>query len=81
MTIIVFLIDTSASMNQRGYLGGRPTLLDVAKGAVETFVKVGGQLIWRSFKFALVIWSCPIRFLGNLTKVTRFTVLLYKFLS
>lgn len=41
MTIIVFLIDTSASMNQRGYLGGRPTLLDVAKGAVETFVKVG----------------------------------------
>lgn len=41
MTIIVFLIDTSASMNQRAYLGGRPTLLDVAKGAVETFVKVG----------------------------------------
>lgn len=27
-------------MNQRAYLGGRPTLLDVAKGAVETFVKV-----------------------------------------
>jgi len=41
MTIIVFLIDTSASMNQRACLGGRPTLLDVAKGAVETFVKVG----------------------------------------
>ncbi|KAI8438346.1 hypothetical protein MSG28_010912 [Choristoneura fumiferana] len=41
MTIIVFLIDTSASMNQRAYLGGRPTLLDVAKGAVETFVKAG----------------------------------------
>ncbi|KAK9505829.1 hypothetical protein O3M35_009803 [Rhynocoris fuscipes] len=40
MTIIVFLIDTSASMSQRAYLGGRPTLLDVAKGAVETFVKV-----------------------------------------
>ncbi|CAB3240509.1 unnamed protein product [Arctia plantaginis] len=40
MTIIVFLIDTSASMTQRAYLGGRPTLLDVAKGAVETFVKV-----------------------------------------
>lgn len=40
MTIIVFLIDTSASMYQRAYLGGRPTLLDVAKGAVETFVKV-----------------------------------------
>ncbi|KOX78227.1 Integrator complex subunit 6-A [Melipona quadrifasciata] len=41
MTIIVFLIDTSASMNQRAYLGGRPTLLDVAKSAVETFVKAG----------------------------------------
>lgn len=40
MTIIVFLIDTSASMYQKAYLGGRPTLLDVAKGAVETFVKV-----------------------------------------
>ena len=40
MTIIVFLIDTSASMNQRVYLGSRPTLLDVAKSAVETFVKV-----------------------------------------
>merc|ERR550534_838839 len=40
MTIIVFLVDTSASMNQRAYLGGRPSLLDVAKGAVETFVKI-----------------------------------------
>ncbi|KAF7997424.1 hypothetical protein HCN44_005995 [Aphidius gifuensis] len=40
MTIIVFLIDTSASMNQRAYSGGRPTLLDVAKSAVETFVKM-----------------------------------------
>lgn len=40
MTIILFLIDTSASMNQRAYLGGRPTLLDVAKGAVETFLKI-----------------------------------------
>ncbi|XP_067008212.1 integrator complex subunit 6 isoform X2 [Anabrus simplex] len=40
MTLIVFLIDTSASMYQRVYLGRRPTLLDVAKEAVETFVKV-----------------------------------------
>jgi hypothetical protein len=47
MTIIVFLIDTSASMNQRAYLGGRPTLLDVAKGAVETFVKVRGESLRR----------------------------------
>lgn len=47
MTIIVFLIDTSASMNQRAYLGGRPTLLDVAKGAVETFVKVSEEILRR----------------------------------
>lgn len=40
MTIILFLIDTSASMNQRTYLGARPTLLDVAKDAVERFIKV-----------------------------------------
>ncbi|XP_014670851.1 PREDICTED: integrator complex subunit 6-B-like [Priapulus caudatus] len=38
MTIILFLVDTSASMNQRTYLG--TTLLDVAKGAVETFMRV-----------------------------------------
>ncbi|KAK4886209.1 hypothetical protein RN001_002480 [Aquatica leii] len=40
MTIIVFLIDTSASMHQKTYIGGRTTLLDVAKSAVETFVKI-----------------------------------------
>lgn len=40
MTIIVFLIDTSASMFQRTYVGGRTTLLDVAKSSVETFVKL-----------------------------------------
>lgn len=40
MTIIVFLIDTSASMFQRTYIGGRNTILDVAKSAVETFVKI-----------------------------------------
>ena len=39
MTIIVFLVDTSASMNQRTYMG--TTLLDTAKGAVEVFMKVG----------------------------------------
>ncbi|XP_076029735.1 integrator complex subunit 6 isoform X2 [Oratosquilla oratoria] len=40
MTIIVFLIDTSASMNQRLFIGARPTMLDLAKGAVESFVKL-----------------------------------------
>ncbi len=49
MTIIVFLIDTSASMNQRAYLGGRPKLLDIAKGAVETFVKVNPRQVESNF--------------------------------
>ncbi|KAB1267747.1 Integrator complex subunit 6, partial [Camelus dromedarius] len=38
MPILLFLIDTSASMNQRSHLG--TTYLDTAKGAVETFMKV-----------------------------------------
>lgn len=61
MTIIVFLIDTSASMNQRAYLGGRPTLLDVAKGAVETFVKVravSSTLAASFFRSIRVVWCC-----------------------
>ncbi|XP_072180479.1 integrator complex subunit 6-like [Diadema setosum] len=37
MPVLVFLIDTSASMNQRTHLG--TSLLDIAKGAVETFMK------------------------------------------
>ena len=39
MTIIIFLVDTSAAMNQRTYLG--TSLLDIAKGAVDNFMKVG----------------------------------------
>ncbi|CAG2120441.1 unnamed protein product, partial [Medioppia subpectinata] len=39
MTIIVFLIDTSGSMNARTHFGARPSLLDVAKDAVEKFLK------------------------------------------
>nr|DBA20914.1 TPA: hypothetical protein GDO54_017649 [Pyxicephalus adspersus] len=42
MPILLFLIDTSASMNQRTYLG--TTYLDIAKGAVEIFMKVTGLL-------------------------------------
>ncbi|KAM9169527.1 integrator complex subunit 6 isoform 2-T3 [Pangshura tecta] len=38
MPILLFLIDTSASMNQRTHLG--TTYLDIAKGAVETFMKL-----------------------------------------
>jgi hypothetical protein len=46
MRVIVFIVDTSASMNQRAYLGGqRHSLLYVAKNAVETFVKVNTVLV------------------------------------
>uniref|UniRef100_A0A8C5LTZ8 Integrator complex subunit 6 n=1 Tax=Leptobrachium leishanense TaxID=445787 RepID=A0A8C5LTZ8_9ANUR len=38
MPILLFLLDTSASMNQRTHLG--TTFLDIAKGAVETFMKL-----------------------------------------
>ncbi|ESN90694.1 hypothetical protein HELRODRAFT_96652 [Helobdella robusta] len=38
MTIIVFLVDTSCSMNQRTYAG--TTFLDTAKNAVEMFMKI-----------------------------------------
>lgn len=40
MPILLFLIDTSASMNQRTDLG--TSYLDIAKGAVELFLKVMG---------------------------------------
>ena len=49
MTIIVFLVDTSASMNQRTYIG--TTILDTAKGAVETFMKV--NLIFSSVEWSV----------------------------
>lgn len=40
MTIILFLIDTSASMCQKAHVNGvQKTYLDIAKGAVETFLK------------------------------------------
>ncbi|CAL8107237.1 unnamed protein product [Orchesella dallaii] len=60
MTIIVFLLDTSASMNQRVFLGGRPTLLDVAKSAVETFVKVRQRSIdSRGDRYMLLTFEDP----------------------
>jgi len=49
MQTVVFLVDNSASMNQKCYLG--TTLLDVAKSAVETFVK---QRCNRTDKYMLV---------------------------
>ncbi|XP_076012944.1 integrator complex subunit 6 [Genypterus blacodes] len=41
MPVLLFLVDTSASMNQRSHLG--TTYLDIAKGAVETFMKLRGR--------------------------------------
>lgn len=38
MTIILFVVDTSASMNQRSNAGG--SLLDMAKAAIESIFKV-----------------------------------------
>ena len=54
MVLLAFLIDTSASMNQRTCLG--TSYLDLAKGAVESFIKVSTQkklfqVVDKSFKF------------------------------
>ena len=54
MQTVLFLIDNSASMNQRCYLG--TTLLDVAKGAVESFIK---QRANRTDKYLLVTFDDP----------------------
>lgn len=56
MPVIVFLIDTSASMNQRTRLG--TTYLDIAKGAVETFLKVNNmeQIYTSTFLNPLFPW-------------------------
>uniref|UniRef100_A0AAY4B9K5 VWFA domain-containing protein n=1 Tax=Denticeps clupeoides TaxID=299321 RepID=A0AAY4B9K5_9TELE len=58
MPVIVFLIDTSASMNQRSYLG--TTYLDVAKGAVETFLKLRSRdSTSRGDRYMLVTFEDP----------------------
>lgn len=61
MTIIVFLVDTSASMNQRTYIG--TTILDTAKGAVETFMKV--NLIISSVKLNVLLLTFVMRCCSN----------------
>ena len=58
MTIILFLIDTSASMNQRTFMG--TSLMDVAKAAVETFMKVKREDAKRSvdtYRFLIVTFT------------------------
>uniref|UniRef100_A0A8C5I2Y6 Integrator complex subunit 6-like n=1 Tax=Gouania willdenowi TaxID=441366 RepID=A0A8C5I2Y6_GOUWI len=58
MPILVFLLDTSASMNQRTYLG--TTYLDVAKGAVEVFMKLRARdPASRGDRYMLVTFDDP----------------------
>ncbi|XP_053228967.1 integrator complex subunit 6-like isoform X6 [Podarcis raffonei] len=58
MPILLFLIDTSASMNQRTYLG--TSYLDIAKGAVEVFMKVRARdPASRSDRYMLVTFDEP----------------------
>ncbi|MBN3290223.1 INT6 protein, partial [Polypterus senegalus] len=58
MPILLFLIDTSASMNQRTYLG--TTYLDIAKGAVETFMKLRSRdPASRGDRYMLVTFEDP----------------------
>lgn len=64
MPILLFLLDTSASMNQRTYLG--TTYLDVAKGAVEVFMKVKNDLTRTFFR-----QDAPLHSLGFLGKIGR----------
>ena len=51
-------------MNERTYLGARPTLLDVAKDAVEKFLKV--------IKILLILSSVSDLVLSSVFRSTRF---------
>ena len=62
MVLILFLIDTSASMNQRTCLG--TTYIDIAKGAVESFMKVGPLRV-------LCVVQAPV---GHSIKLTRLSM-------
>lgn len=57
MTIVLFLVDTSASMAQKSYLG--TSLLDFAKAAVETFLKV--NRCRRRLGVVQLFWSTATR--------------------
>lgn len=48
MTVIIFLVDTSGSMNQKTHNGAKSTLLDLAKETVEKFIKA--SLVSGGFK-------------------------------
>ena len=56
MPVILFIIDNSASMNQSTYLG--TSYLDLAKGAIENFIKV-------EFNFKIDFNSCFFIYVFN----------------
>lgn len=59
MVLLVFLVDTSASMNQKTCLG--TTYLDMAKGAVESFLKIRAREnnVSRGDRYMLVTYTGP----------------------
>ncbi|CAF0781944.1 unnamed protein product [Brachionus calyciflorus] len=59
MPVIMFVIDNSASMNQTTYLG--TTYLDLAKGAIENFIKVRSrdQINSRNDRYMLLTLDEP----------------------
>lgn len=63
MPILLFLIDTSASMNQRTYLG--TTYLDIAKGAVEIFMKVKNNFTPTFTAYCCTLWQLRIPVTGS----------------
>ncbi|XP_048461203.1 integrator complex subunit 6-like [Rhincodon typus] len=67
MPILLFLIDTSASMNQRTYLG--TSYLDIAKGAVEIFMKLRARdPASRGDRYMLVTFDEPPYGIKRITK-------------
>lgn len=75
MPILLFLLDTSASMNQRTYLG--TTYLDVAKGAVEVFMKVNNDFTPTFFSTYAPLVS--LGFLGEDRSKLIYVVLVFFF--
>ena len=47
MPVVIFLLDNSASMNQMTHIG--TTLFDIAKGAIEHFLKVSQNFSSHSY--------------------------------
>lgn len=73
MPILLFLLDTSASMNQRTYLG--TTYLDIAKGAVEVFMKVKNDLTPTFFS-----QRAPLQSLGSSARLVGINICCFGFL-